>query len=251
MNRIVSVEEKGSSQTMGSLKSAYRCGFSRGLTLGLLLLAVCIVLAGSLLYGEGSVDALFIDDQGTVKIQDLEVIGSVGIGTKDQKGKLDVYGSTRISDAMTVEGATELQSDLTVKGTVKADSFTGDGAKITLENNGPLKQALSKKVEGTAHLGVIGGLVNRDGRKEAGAGFEVKRQAKGFYLIIFKEPFSEIPAASVTQIYPDPNHFEQGGKTTDNAVICGINKEKVKVKTGDGNGNPDDRWFTFIIMGAR
>lgn len=251
MKQILSVKEKGASQSMGPLKSAYYRGFSRGLALGLLLLAACIVLSGSLLYGEGSIDALFIDEGGTVKMQDLEVMGNVGIGTKDQKGKLDVYGSTSISDAMTVEGTTELQSDLTVKGTVNAESFTGDGANIKLENNGSLQEALSKKVEGSAHLCIIGGLVNSNGKKEAGAGFEVERQGTGLYLITFHKPFSEIPAASVTQIYPNPNQFARGGKTTDNAVICGINGEKVKVKMGDSNGNAQDRWFTFIIMGPR
>jgi microcystin-dependent protein len=73
MKRVLSVKEKEASQTTGSLKAASHRGFSRGLVPGLILLAVLIVLSGGLLYGQGSVDALFIDEKGTVKVQELEV----------------------------------------------------------------------------------------------------------------------------------------------------------------------------------
>jgi hypothetical protein len=95
MKRVLSVKEKRASQTMGSLKAVYRRGFSRGLSLGLILLAAFIVLTGSLLYGQGSPDALFIDGKGTVKIQELEV-----------------------KKATTLEGATTLKSNLTVSDNV-------------------------------------------------------------------------------------------------------------------------------------
>lgn len=99
MKRVLSVKEQEASQTMGTLKAAYHRGFSRGLTLGLVLLAACIVLSGSLLYGEGIVDALFIDEK-----------GNVGIGTDKPEATLDVNG------------------ELNVSGTAKAGKFEGDGA---------------------------------------------------------------------------------------------------------------------------
>ncbi len=113
MKRVLSIKEKTAFRTIGSLKSAYRRGFSRGLALGLILLAVFSVLTGSLLYGQGSVDALFIDETGTVKVQELEVRGgtnlegattlknnltvdgTVGIGTNDPKAQLHVHHEKR------------------------------------------------------------------------------------------------------------------------------------------------------------
>jgi len=114
MKRVLSVKEKTTFRTMESLKAAYRRRFSRGLALGLIPLAVFIVLTGSLLHGEGSGDALFIDEKGAVKVQELEVKGAttlknnltvngnVGIGTNDPKAKLEVNGDIRGS---TVRGA--------------------------------------------------------------------------------------------------------------------------------------------------
>jgi hypothetical protein len=99
MKRILSLKNKTAHRNKGSLKSAYRRGFSRGLALGLILLAAFIVLTGGLLYGQGGVDALFIDEKGTVKVQELEVTGT-----------------TRLGDAVTVEGATTLKKNLTVNG---------------------------------------------------------------------------------------------------------------------------------------
>jgi hypothetical protein len=142
MKRVLSVKEKTAFRTMGSRKSTYRRGFSRGLALGLILLAVFIVLTGRLLYGEGSDDALFIDEKGTVKVQKLEVKGdtnlgdaltingattlkdnltvngNVGIGTNDPKAKLVVKGATKLADTLTVDGATTLKNNLIVRGNV-------------------------------------------------------------------------------------------------------------------------------------
>jgi hypothetical protein len=142
MKQVLSVKEKTAFRTMGSMKSTYRRGFSRGLALGLILLAVFIVLTGNFLYGEGSDDALFIDEKGTVKVQKLEVKGdtnlgdaltingattlkdnltvngNVGIGTNDPKAKLVVKGATKLADTLTVDGATTLKNNLIVSGNV-------------------------------------------------------------------------------------------------------------------------------------
>jgi hypothetical protein len=106
------------------MKTACHRNFSKRLASGLTLLTACIVLNASLLYGEGSDDALFIDKQ-----------GNVGIGTSQPATKLDV------------------------EGTVNAKEFKGDGTYLTVEREGSLKEALDKKLDksgGTMHgdLGV-------------------------------------------------------------------------------------------------
>ena len=58
MKRVLSVKEKATFGTIGSLKAAYRRRISRGLALGLILLAVLIVLSANFLYGEGTKRAL-------------------------------------------------------------------------------------------------------------------------------------------------------------------------------------------------
>lgn len=72
-------------------------------------------------------------------------------------------------------------------------------------------------------------------------------------MIEFDSPFSGRPSGSVTQIYPNLDDFERTGDTTDNAVIGGIDTKKFRVITGNSyrNGVPEDRCFTFIVMGPR
>ena len=71
-------------QPKRSDRSICRRAFSKGLALGLLTLAAVIVLTGSLAYGEGGGDALFINPN-----------GNVGIGTTDPKARLDVQQGNR------------------------------------------------------------------------------------------------------------------------------------------------------------
>jgi hypothetical protein len=104
MKRVLSVKEKTDFRTMGSLKAAYRRGFSKRLALGLILLAAFIVLTGDFLYGEGSDDALFIDEKGKVKVQELEVKGKVGIGTDNPTSRLHVEGEVLINGNIKASG---------------------------------------------------------------------------------------------------------------------------------------------------
>jgi len=84
MKRVLFVKEK----------TAYHHGFSRGLALGLILLAAFIVLTDGLLYGQGGLDALFIDENGTVKVEALEV-----------KGVTNIEGATTLNNNLTINGA--------------------------------------------------------------------------------------------------------------------------------------------------
>ncbi len=142
MKRTPPLKQRTTIDTKQSNSIRYRLWFSRGLTLGIIPLAAFIVLTGNLLHGQGGGNALFIDEKGTVKVQEIEVkgatslgdavtvegatelksnltvSGNVGIGTNDPKSKLAVNGTTNLSDTLTVEGATELKNNLTVNGTV-------------------------------------------------------------------------------------------------------------------------------------
>lgn len=142
MKRILSVKEKGASQTRGSLKSAYRRGFSRGIAFGPILLAAFIVLTGNFLYGEGSGDALFIDQD-----------GNVGIGTNQPATKLDI------------------------EGTVKAKEFRGDGTSLTVESKGNLKDALDKKLDKSGDTMTGDLTINSTGAITIPAGTTAHRQA--------------------------------------------------------------------------
>jgi len=140
MKNVLSVKEKATFGTIGSLKSAYRHGFTRGLALGLILLAAFIVLSGGLLYGEGVVDALFIDKEGNVGIgtnqpqpgSRLDVRGTVKVQ------ELEVAGKTNLVDAVTIEGLAKFKNNLTVNGNV--DIGTND-------------QKGKLEVKGATHLG--------------------------------------------------------------------------------------------------
>ncbi len=90
---------------------------SKELCVGLILLVASVVLTGSLLYGQGSDDALFIDRDGTVRIQDLDVKNRVN--TQDVKAT----------------------------GTVEANKFEGDGSSLKLEGNRALNEALDRKLD--------------------------------------------------------------------------------------------------------
>ena len=89
----------------------------RGLSVGLILLAASLVLTGGLLYGQGGDDALFIDRDGTVRVQELDVKNRVN--TRDVKAT----------------------------GTVEANKFEGDGSSLKVEGSGVLKEALDKKLD--------------------------------------------------------------------------------------------------------
>jgi len=160
MKRVLSVEEKGASQTMGFLNSAYCRGFSRGLALALILLAAFIVLAGSVLYGQGSGDALFIDEK-----------GNVGVGTNEPNAALDVNGKVRAHEL-------EIKGDINSSGTLKVKKLEGDGTALTIESDSiklflvprggiiawyPGDQYREKRSDGTMKIRAPGGWAICDG----------------------------------------------------------------------------------------
>jgi hypothetical protein len=111
---------------------------------------------------------------------------------------------------------------------------------------------------GEEPLRMLRGIVNHDGtRFGGGEGFKTSRAGQGLYDIVFDKPFSSVPAASATQIYgfasttlhvPATN---TGGNTRDNAVITHLTADRMRVKTGNGNGDAEDRVFSFIVVGPR
>lgn len=101
MKRIPPIKITTAVDTRQSSSHKHRREFPKALILARFLLTAFIVLTGGLLYGEGSDDALFIDEKGTVKIQELEVTENARLGA-----------------GVTVGGATTLNNNLTVNGNV-------------------------------------------------------------------------------------------------------------------------------------
>jgi hypothetical protein len=99
-------------------------------------------------------------------------------------------------------------------------------------------------------LRIIRGTVDGSGSILAGLGFTVTHVASGVYDINFADPFTGIPSASVTQVYPDIN-FGAPGLTLDNSVINGLSNTRARFTTGDSTGSLNDRSFSFIVMGPR
>ena len=101
---------------------------------------------------------------------------------------------------------------------------------------------------------MIHGNVNSDGTKKTGYDFEVQKVNTGIYSITFRVPFPTVPTLLVTQNFPAQNYpgwdgfNENGGNTKDNAVVIAVSEERAKIKTGDHNGNADDRNFSFLAI---
>jgi len=96
----------------------------------------------------------------------------------------------------------------------------------------------------------IFGTVNADGTINSGKGFKVVHDDTGEYSILYNSDFQQQPAVVVTQNHPSWNDFtSDGGKTTDNATVIASDKGRVKIKTGNGDGNARDRNFNFICVG--
>ncbi len=93
------------------------------------------------------------------------------------------------------------------------------------------------------------GTVNPNGQRAGGsAGWTVRQDGEGMYLIVFEPAFPATPVSVVTQVYPN-DLANNGGDTRDNAVIIGQDNNELKVKTGDGNGGASNRWFNFVTVG--
>jgi hypothetical protein len=104
---------------------------------------------------------------------------------------------------------------------------------------------------GVENLRIVRGTVQSNGTIAAGSGFSVSPIESGLYEITFNQSFSARPSASVTQVFPDLDDFGTGGDTRDNAVLVGINANRIRVKTGDSDGGARNRDFTFVVIGPR
>jgi len=96
MKRTSSLETQSAAHAKQSDSVVCLEGLGKAFVFGLILLAAFVVAGGTSLYGQERDDALFIDEKGKVKVQELEV-----------------------------------QGDIKAVGTVKAKSFEGDGSHIT------------------------------------------------------------------------------------------------------------------------
>jgi hypothetical protein len=94
------------------------------------------------------------------------------------------------------------------------------------------------------------GIVNPKAELQQGSsgGVTVSRDEEGIYTAVFLQPFTNTPAVTTTQIFPN-NTNDKGGDTKDNAVLIGITNSLFKVKTGDKDGRARDRWFSFSVIG--
>ena len=96
-------------------------------------------------------------------------------------------------------------------------------------------------------LRMVRGTVTARGVK-SGDGYVVKIVGEGLYDVTFLTPFAASPSASVTQVFDGGG---QGGDTRDNAIIVSLAADRMRVKTGAGDGRAQNRDFSFVVMGLR
>lgn len=92
------------------------------------------------------------------------------------------------------------------------------------------------------------GIIRKDGFVWTGTDdFRVVREeAPGVYLIDFEPNYQKMYGGAGTQIFYNNG---KGGDTTDNVVFIDFRREHLRLKTGDGDGNAQDRDFSFIVYG--
>jgi hypothetical protein len=140
--------------------------------------------------------------------------GNVGIGKKDPSARLDVLGDVKLG---------------------------ADGSMFASASG--------------ENLYILRGRVTSDGQKVSGAdaGFTVQQHPRGTgaYYIKFETPFKGIPSASVNEIYRDNSMNYSIGDTRDNAIIVHLDAGLMEIGTGGNDGKPQDREFTFVVIGQR
>jgi hypothetical protein len=228
----------------------------------------------------GPLDAAGVNFHERVTVQDD---GNVGVGTTAPTAKIHMQGGTirwgNNSDLMEDQGGSiELGGNDLTPGTGnpyidfhfkgKTQDFNariindgdnqlsvwGQGAPAVLAVHGEVKldPGAGLTAPGAVEpLRLLRGTIDGGGGVKAGIGFTVAHLATGIYEITFAVPFSGLPSASATQIFPDVNSFGSNGDTRDNAVINGISTTRLRIITGDSGGSLSDRQFTFTVMGPR
>jgi hypothetical protein len=217
------------------------------------------------------------NDKVTEKVR-VDSNGNVGIGTTTPQGfQVVVPENSRpaeLNPGITLAGGAEGNAGIKLRnngqGTPYIDFSQQRGvdydARIRLIAPGKLAIEGAKLVIGRTDLPVpvgaeslriLRGVVGFRGDMLSGAGFTVQKVKTGVFDIIFSQPFSKLPAASVTEIFGSYNiekgaPYEggvEGGSTLDYAVITHLSADRMRVKIGKSNGDAADRDFTFIVMG--
>lgn len=112
-------------------------------------------------------------------------------------------------------------------------------------------------------LRIVRGTVRKNSQIAAGASFAVERVEAGLYDVRFPD-FAGLPSASVTIVQnealafdtssgeqPSPDLGNKGRNTKENAVIVALTAGRMRIRTGNADGNPEDKNFTFIVIGPR
>lgn len=95
----------------------------------------------------------------------------------------------------------------------------------------------------------VSGYVDATGQIVSGEGAKVQKISTGLYQIDFATPFDAVPAVNATQ------QFNTGGATAygdtrDNAVVVSLTPQGCVIVTGDSQGKPSDRAFSFLATGV-
>ena len=73
--------------------------------------------------------------------------------------------------------------------------------------------------------------------------------ATGLYQIDFATPFDAVPAVNATQQF-NTGGAAAYGDTRDNAVVVSLTPQGCVIVTGDSQGKPSDRAFSFLATGV-
>lgn len=98
---------------------------------------------------------------------------------------------------------------------------------------------------------IVYGNIESDGGIISGSGgFDVSLVDTGLWDIHFDVHFNNIPAVTASQLYSDSSDTTgHGGSTLDNVTLVSLDKNRVRLKTGNASGEPRNRHFTFIAIG--
>ena len=94
---------------------------------------------------------------------------------------------------------------------------------------------------------IIYGTVDAKGEKISGNSFSSTNEASGRYRVRFEPPFASPPAVTTSQVFAGVHN--NGGDSRDNALVITIEKDKVRIRTGNADGGTEDRSFSFIAVG--
>lgn len=228
------------------------------------------------IYGTLTVSDKFVGERDTT-VEKLTVTGDAVL--PKITGPVQMTGPAQMTGKNTLEFGVSVQGKQTDAGKIGYQVFTNDaldivGAGTTGADrkikmwaeggttfNGPVTVSGSFVTAGVENLRMIRGIVNVLSSKAdrfAGTGFAVNRSSTGVYDIEFTPAFPSVPAATATQIYGELSSAATASPTAagsadrrDNAVIAHLSANWMRVKTGGGGGQAEDRSFSFIVIGTR